>query len=239
MCCRNSWSILGPCEVQTLPESQELAASGIVHDFLLRIQHKHSWLSALVDTRPKDSGLQAGDPAGLNEFACPVHESHHPALTMGAPHGMNPEACVLQYYINSSISPAASMALHSAWLDQMEAGLAHEVDTTLLMLPSFIRELPTGTEVGSYLAIDVGGTSLRLLHVVLSKDRSQIVRSLAEHRAATHRNKVRYLQSQVQFIRLAIKAQRMLHTAVCTFFRSKRILYTGGLHSCSILAAHA
>lgn len=128
---------------------------------------------------------------------------------MGAPHGTNPEACVLQYYINSSISPAASMALHSAWLDQMEAGLAHEVDTTLLMLPSFIRELPTGNEVGSYLAIDVGGTSLRLLHVVLSKDRSQIVRSLAEHRAAppaTHRNKVGYLQSQVQFIRLAIKA---------------------------------
>jgi hypothetical protein len=42
--------------------------------------------------------------------------------------------------------------------------------TSLLMLPSWLSELPTGHETGGVLAIDFGGTSFRVMYVVLGRD---------------------------------------------------------------------
>ncbi|CDW58947.1 hexokinase type II, variant [Trichuris trichiura] len=47
---------------------------------------------------------------------------------------------------------------------QMNSGLAGGLkDSTVAMLPSFVPRLPDGSESGKYLAIDLGGTNLRVL----------------------------------------------------------------------------
>lgn len=38
------------------------------------------------------------------------------------------------------------------------------------MLPTFVFGWPTGQEKGSYLAVDLGGTNLRVCHVELEGD---------------------------------------------------------------------
>ncbi|KAJ2661975.1 hypothetical protein IW148_003182 [Coemansia sp. RSA 1199] len=49
---------------------------------------------------------------------------------------------------------------------RMEEGLAAD-GRVLKMIPSYITQRPTGTETGSYFAIDLGGTNLRVLQVTL------------------------------------------------------------------------
>lgn len=42
------------------------------------------------------------------------------------------------------------------------------------MLPSFIRAVPNGTEVGNFLALDLGGTNFRVLLIKLNKKQSEM-----------------------------------------------------------------
>ncbi|KAJ1839653.1 hexokinase, partial [Coemansia sp. RSA 486] len=49
---------------------------------------------------------------------------------------------------------------------RMEEGLAAE-GKVLKMIPSYVTRRPDGTETGSYFAIDLGGTNLRVLKVTL------------------------------------------------------------------------
>ncbi|BBN04436.1 hexokinase [Marchantia polymorpha subsp. ruderalis] len=49
---------------------------------------------------------------------------------------------------------------------EMEAGLAAEDGCLLKMLPSFVENLPKGTERGIYYALDLGGTNFRVLRAV-------------------------------------------------------------------------
>ncbi|KAJ1643995.1 hypothetical protein J3B02_001375 [Coemansia erecta] len=49
---------------------------------------------------------------------------------------------------------------------RMEEGLAAD-GRVLKMIPSYVSERPTGSETGSYFAIDLGGTNLRVLRVTL------------------------------------------------------------------------
>jgi hexokinase len=46
-------------------------------------------------------------------------------------------------------------------------GLANTDATSTTMLPSYVFNLPTGTEKGSYYAIDFGGTNIRILRAEL------------------------------------------------------------------------
>jgi len=57
-------------------------------------------------------------------------------------------------------------------LYEMGRGLGKETnpDATVKMLPSFVTKLPDGTEEGSYLALDLGGTNFRVLLVTVTKD---------------------------------------------------------------------
>uniref|UniRef100_A0A5S6QLY4 Phosphotransferase n=1 Tax=Trichuris muris TaxID=70415 RepID=A0A5S6QLY4_TRIMR len=52
---------------------------------------------------------------------------------------------------------------------EMDRGLSAEpgVKSCLKMLPSYVRHLPDGTEVGPYLAMDLGGTNFRILLINL------------------------------------------------------------------------
>ena len=54
-----------------------------------------------------------------------------------------------------------------AFMKEMDQGLQGE-ESSLKMLPSFVDN-PTGNEEGLYLAIDLGGTNLRVLMVKLEK----------------------------------------------------------------------
>ncbi|ORX67067.1 hypothetical protein DL89DRAFT_248762 [Linderina pennispora] len=49
---------------------------------------------------------------------------------------------------------------------RMEDGLAHD-GRVVRMFPSYVTRRPTGSEAGSYYAIDLGGTNLRVLKVTL------------------------------------------------------------------------
>ncbi|KAJ1762298.1 hypothetical protein LPJ77_003425 [Coemansia sp. RSA 2523] len=49
---------------------------------------------------------------------------------------------------------------------RMEEGLASD-GRVLKMIPSYITQRPTGTEMGSFIAVDLGGTNLRVLRVTL------------------------------------------------------------------------
>ncbi|KAI8388245.1 uncharacterized protein BYT42DRAFT_491468 [Radiomyces spectabilis] len=55
------------------------------------------------------------------------------------------------------------------FVDEMGKGLDHD-GATVAMIPSFVPGKPTGKETGTYLALDLGGTNLRVCKVVLLGD---------------------------------------------------------------------
>jgi len=64
------------------------------------------------------------------------------------------------------------------FIGQLSAGLKAEVQANgkhCLMLPSFVTQLPDGTEQGDVYAIDIGGTNFRVMYVKLSQDKSQVL----------------------------------------------------------------
>lgn len=56
-----------------------------------------------------------------------------------------------------------------SFLDSLEKGLAED-GQTVPMIPTYVMGWPTGKEVGPYLAVDLGGTNLRVCHVELEGD---------------------------------------------------------------------
>ncbi|CAL1391051.1 unnamed protein product [Linum trigynum] len=58
---------------------------------------------------------------------------------------------------------------------EMHAGLASEGGSKLKMLLTFVDRLPTGSEIGTYYALDLGGTNFRVLRVQLGGTRSSIL----------------------------------------------------------------
>ncbi|VDO42283.1 unnamed protein product [Brugia timori] len=56
-------------------------------------------------------------------------------------------------------------------LKAMEKGLDRKTasQAAVKMLPSFVRAVPNGTEVGNFLALDLGGTNFRVLLIKLNK----------------------------------------------------------------------
>ncbi|KAJ0020804.1 hypothetical protein Pint_30979 [Pistacia integerrima] len=58
---------------------------------------------------------------------------------------------------------------------EMHAGLASEGGSKLKMLLTFVDNLPSGSEKGTYYALDLGGTNFRVLRVLLGGQRSSIL----------------------------------------------------------------
>ncbi|KAI8974426.1 hypothetical protein BDB01DRAFT_728918 [Pilobolus umbonatus] len=52
------------------------------------------------------------------------------------------------------------------FMEEMKKGLDHE-GATVAMIPSYVTGRPTGKEVGKYLALDLGGTNLRVIEFEL------------------------------------------------------------------------
>ncbi|KAF8639769.1 hypothetical protein AX17_001029 [Amanita inopinata Kibby_2008] len=61
--------------------------------------------------------------------------------------------------------------LTKAFLDEFNDGLA-SYNHPMAMIPTFVTGVPDGTEKGTFLALDLGGTNLRVCEVVLNGDKT-------------------------------------------------------------------
>ncbi|KAJ1481033.1 hypothetical protein T484DRAFT_1808900 [Baffinella frigidus] len=61
---------------------------------------------------------------------------------------------------------ALCAGIQAAMVQGLSTGPGQESD--LKMLPSFVTNFPKGGEQGSFIALDLGGTNLRVLHVELA-----------------------------------------------------------------------
>ncbi|KAH9457608.1 hypothetical protein Pst134EA_021483 [Puccinia striiformis f. sp. tritici] len=64
------------------------------------------------------------------------------------------------------VTPQRMRMIVEAFIDTLEAGLKED-GQCVPMIPTFVFGWPTGKEVGPYLAVDLGGTNLRVCHVEL------------------------------------------------------------------------
>lgn len=67
------------------------------------------------------------------------------------------------------VTPQRMRMIVEAFIDTLEAGLKDE-GQCVPMIPTWVFGWPTGKEVGPYLAVDLGGTNLRVCHVDLQGD---------------------------------------------------------------------
>uniref|UniRef100_A0A1B6I221 Phosphotransferase n=1 Tax=Homalodisca liturata TaxID=320908 RepID=A0A1B6I221_9HEMI len=70
------------------------------------------------------------------------------------------------------------LKIGDVFVKEMDLGMRDQ-PSSLLMENTYIPELPDGTEEGQFLALDLGGTNFRVLHIVLSKGR--IVKEQVKH----------------------------------------------------------
>ncbi|KAJ7067948.1 hypothetical protein C8F01DRAFT_1207645 [Mycena amicta] len=67
------------------------------------------------------------------------------------------------------LSPASLLELTGQFLDEFKVGL-DGYNHPMAMIPSFVTGVPDGTETGTFLALDLGGTNMRVCEVVLNGD---------------------------------------------------------------------
>uniref|UniRef100_A0A158R4P1 Phosphotransferase n=1 Tax=Syphacia muris TaxID=451379 RepID=A0A158R4P1_9BILA len=75
-------------------------------------------------------------------------------------------------WVKLRICTSATLRAVKEWLNaDMDKGLEGGIGrSTVPMLPSFVPELPTGEEEGTFLAMDLGGTNLRVMIMKISPD---------------------------------------------------------------------
>ena len=69
-----------------------------------------------------------------------------------------------------TLSHETAVKIKSLLQSEMVKGLERDSGSTLKMLPTYVHDIPNGTEEGDFLAIDLGGTNFRVLKISL-KDR--------------------------------------------------------------------
>jgi hexokinase len=75
----------------------------------------------------------------------------------------------VEWCLRNEVKRKSLLALSRGLKGQIEASL---VDNELCMLPSYNHQLPTGQEHGTYLALDVGGSTFRVALIELSGGKS-------------------------------------------------------------------
>ncbi|KAH3900796.1 probable Hexokinase-2 [Saccharomycodes ludwigii] len=70
-----------------------------------------------------------------------------------------------------SVSPQKLKAIVKHFITELDKGLSKK-GGNIPMIPGWVLEYPTGKETGDYLAIDLGGTNLRVVLVKLGGDRT-------------------------------------------------------------------
>lgn len=69
-----------------------------------------------------------------------------------------------------TVTPAKLKEITSHFVDELTKGLS-AAGGNIPMIPGWVMDFPTGKETGNYLAIDLGGTNLRVVGVTLTGDR--------------------------------------------------------------------
>eukprot|EP01138_Halocafeteria_seosinensis_P002329 gb/GECG01002386.1/.p1 GENE.gb/GECG01002386.1/~~gb/GECG01002386.1/.p1 ORF type:complete len:1013 (+),score=120.11 gb/GECG01002386.1/:1-3039(+) len=67
--------------------------------------------------------------------------------------------------------------LMNDFLEEMDRGLAGE-ESSLKMIPSFVTEMPTGKETGTYWSLDMGGSNVRIAQFELKGDGEVMTKSV-------------------------------------------------------------
>ncbi|KAJ3759192.1 hypothetical protein EV360DRAFT_42333 [Lentinula raphanica] len=70
-----------------------------------------------------------------------------------------------------TLEPALLTKLTKAFLEEINVGLGRYGED-MAMVPSFVTGVPDGSETGTFLALDLGGTNLRVCEVVLNGDKT-------------------------------------------------------------------
>ncbi|PPQ68776.1 hypothetical protein CVT24_007718 [Panaeolus cyanescens] len=70
-----------------------------------------------------------------------------------------------------SVDDNVLLDLTKTFLEEFKVGLAN-YNQAMAMIPSFVTGVPDGTETGTFLALDLGGTNLRVCEVVLNGDKT-------------------------------------------------------------------
>ncbi|KAJ4472102.1 hypothetical protein J3R30DRAFT_1034598 [Lentinula aciculospora] len=70
-----------------------------------------------------------------------------------------------------TLEPALLTKLTKSFLEEIHVGLGRYGED-MAMVPSFVTGVPDGSEIGTFLALDLGGTNLRVCEVVLNGDKT-------------------------------------------------------------------
>lgn len=82
---------------------------------------------------------------------------------------------LLQEYERILLPGAAEyLKIKDDFIKEMRAGLERQGGSSLMQLPTYVTQLPDGTERGSCYAIDLGGTNFRALYVRLGEATSHV-----------------------------------------------------------------
>lgn len=115
-------------------------------------------LDMSIALKEETAGVTPSVNGKLNSTGQPETSSHH---TMGHDFIHAVKEHVASISSQFSLSTDKLQSIQEEFIQAMRYGLAH-TDGDLAMIPTFVTGHPTGQEVGSYLAIDLGGSNLRV-----------------------------------------------------------------------------
>uniref|UniRef100_A0AAY4D7S9 hexokinase n=1 Tax=Denticeps clupeoides TaxID=299321 RepID=A0AAY4D7S9_9TELE len=82
-----------------------------------------------------------------------------------------------KYLYSMRFSDETLLDIMSRFRRELGNGLGHDTNptATVKMLPTFVRSIPDGSEKGDFIALDLGGSSFRILRVKVSHEKKQTV----------------------------------------------------------------
>ncbi|KIK65672.1 hypothetical protein GYMLUDRAFT_39175 [Collybiopsis luxurians FD-317 M1] len=83
----------------------------------------------------------------------------------------NPQKVLDDIDYQLTLEPPLLKQLTRAFLQEFEIGLG-KYNEAMAMVPTFVTGVPDGSETGTFLALDLGGTNLRVCEVVLNGDKT-------------------------------------------------------------------
>ncbi|XP_014640386.1 PREDICTED: hexokinase-1 isoform X2 [Ceratotherium simum simum] len=87
-----------------------------------------------------------------------------------------------KYLYTMRLSDETLMDIMTRFKKEMKNGLSRDFNptATVKMLPTFVRSIPDGSEKGDFIALDLGGSSFRILRVQVNHEKNQNVHMESE-----------------------------------------------------------
>ncbi|ODQ65024.1 hypothetical protein NADFUDRAFT_51623 [Nadsonia fulvescens var. elongata DSM 6958] len=99
-------------------------------------------------------------------------QSHRPHIRKGSFKNVPPELGSVIKELDSlfTVETTKLKSITDHFVSELQKGLS-VTGGSIPMNPTWILDKPTGSEIGNYLALDLGGTNLRVVHVILDGNR--------------------------------------------------------------------